>query len=307
VSEGYRNEKKKGWLVNKSRMNRRETDNTMVSDDAMQLIKKIEAMSRYTKYSDDEVDMLIRLRDEAMVAVGWLWFKRGNEILGVRVGQISIVKVDDEDNIQVEFHVQKKQRTIKECPFCKMKKGSKEEPTQNAKTANFCRNCGKSLKDVEPVKVGKNYRPVKKHRLLSDPFVKYILAWHEYAKKYAKEEDFLFPPYLGWKGFNFGHVNENKKEKRKVKVGGMKEWKEIDNNYYHLSIQRLDQILSKLDPTMTSSMFRYGHTEVVLRKGYHTTEVKKIGDWNSITMPERYAERKGLSQADKKFALDLAA
>jgi hypothetical protein len=299
--KGYRNESKRGWLVNQKRMDRRETDNTLTDKDVLQLIDAIDTMQDYTK-SSEEIDRLIRLRDKAIIALGWMFFKRGNELLGVRVGQVSIVKFKGANFLQVQFHVQKKQKYTKFCPYCKTKK---DKPTQNAKDANFCRNCGNSLSEVEAVKIGKDFLPVKKIKSVKDPFVKYILAWHEFAKAQAKNDDFLFPAYRRWLGFNFGHLEENEEKKRKRKVGDKKIWKEITDSDYHLSIQRLDQILQRLDPTLTSSMFRYGHTEVLFRDGYNAVDVKQIGDWSSTAMPEIYAARKGLTQAAKKFAMDV--
>jgi integrase len=296
----YRNESHRGWLVNKKRNNRRESDNTLVDSDVLKLINKIENSPRYTQYQDSDIDVLLKLRDEAIIALGWTFFKRGNELLGVKVGQITIVKVDGEDVMQVQFHVQKKQKYIKFCPSCT----KKNKPTTNARDANFCRNCGRSLKQVEAQKIGKNYRPVKKIKSLQDVFVKYVLAWQSYAKENADDDDFLFPPYRRWFGFRFGHVDENVKH-RKVKVGDKRVFKEIDDSYYRLSIQRLDQILQALDPTMTSSMFRYGHTEVLFREGKDAVTVKQIGDWESTRMPEIYAERKGLTKANKQFAFDV--
>ena len=59
-----------------------------------------------------------------------------------------------------------------------------------------------------------------------------------------------------------------------------------------------------MDETLTSAMFRYGHTEVLLRKGYRPTDLKEIGDWDSSRMPEVYAERKGLTVSQERFADD---
>lgn len=71
-----------------------------------------------------------------------------------------------------------------------------------------------------------------------------------------------------------------------------------------MSIQNYDRILQRLDPKMTSSMFRYGGSEKFLQLGYTPTELKSIGDWESSRMPEIYAERKDLNIAQRRFAED---
>jgi len=101
-----------------------------------------------------------------------------------------------------------------------------------------------------------------------------------------KDEDFVFPPF----------VNIENNERYSI-------WKGFDFNR-HLSVQRLDQILQKLSPTLTSCMFRYGHTEKLFRLGYSAHDIKEIGDWSSSRMPEIYASVKGLTEPQKKFAND---
>lgn len=70
------------------------------------------------------------------------------------------------------------------------------------------------------------------------------------------------------------------------------------------TVERLDQILQNLDPTMTSHMFRYGASERYLRMGYTPIDLKEIGDWASSKMPELYAEKKNLTPAQKRFSND---
>ena len=52
-------------------------------------------------------------------------------------------------------------------------------------------------------------------------------------------------------------------------------------------------------------MFRYGQSETLLRRGYLPHEIKEIGDWSSSFMPELYANRKGLTAAQRKFTQDV--
>jgi integrase len=135
------------------------------------------------------------------------------------------------------------------------------------------------LEDVSPVRVEGGETVVTKRKSLQYPFCKYVVEWREEALKLSPPEDaYLFPPYKTVAGFI---------------------WKS------HLTVQRLDQILQRLDPTLTSHMFRYGHSEKLLQLGYTPYEVKEIGDWASTRMPEVYAERKGLTKSQKQYAEDV--
>jgi len=287
--KGYRNNSKKGWLVNKKRLARRDRLNTLTDKDVMNLITAIDALPNYTKFLVKDVDTLIRLRDKAIIALGWMFFKRGNELLGVRVGQVEVIskvtKGKSEEYLVVQFVVQKKKKYRKFCPHCE----TKGKPTSNAKDANFCRNCGNSLSEVEPLPVGKDSDPIPKSKLLSYSFCKYVVEWLDYVKTLkVDKQDFLFPPYKRWLGFRFDHSEV-----------------ETEDKMFHLSVQRLDQILQSLDPTLTSSMFRYGHTEQLFYQGYTPSDLKDIGDWESTRMPEIYAKRKGITPATEKFAQDV--
>ncbi len=72
-----------------------------------------------------------------------------------------------------------------------------------------------------------------------------------------------------------------------------------------MTVQNLNHILQRLDPTITSSFFRYFRTEQLQVLGYTNEELKQIGDWSSSRMPEIYAERKGLTPAQRRFAEDV--
>ena len=124
---------------------------------------------------------------------------------------------------------------------------------------------------------------------LENPFCKYVVEWLLFTKNCkAHAQDFLFPPYKRWLGWRFGHGNDK-----------------VEDRLYHLSVQRFDQILQRLDPTLTSAMFRYGHTEQLLYQGYTPSDLKDIGDWESTRMPEIYARRKGITPATEKYASEL--
>jgi len=62
--------------------------------------------------------------------------------------------------------------------------------------------------------------------------------------------------------------------------------------------------MQKLDPTLSTHMFRYGMSEKYLTLGYSPYELKEIGDWSDIKMPQLYAERKGLTRSQKRFSED---
>ena len=61
---------------------------------------------------------------------------------------------------------------------------------------------------------------------------------------------------------------------------------------YPIAIQRFDEILQILDPSTTSCLFRYGHTEKLYRLGYTEHEQKEICVWSSSRIPEIYADEK---------------
>lgn len=256
--EGY------GWLVNPKRRERRERALTLTDSQVMELLNKIDELQRYTKLNPDQ-DRLIRIRDKALIALAWIFFKRGNEILKVKLGDVYY----DDKELNVTFHISKKAKTFKVCPSCN---------EINAKRAVYCKKCGANLKTVE-LKKEKGETVVVKRKSLQYPFCRYVIEWVEEAKKNnCKPDDYLFAP------FNF---------QAQSFLWGKK-----------LTIQRFDQILQRLDPTLTSHMFRYGATEKFLRLGYTPYDLKEIGDWSTSIMPETYAKRKGLTLSQKKFAED---
>jgi hypothetical protein len=73
----------------------------------------------------------------------------------------------------------------------------------------------------------------------------------------------------------------------------------------HLTVQRYDQILQRLDPTLTSHHFRYGAAEKLLRLGYTPHDLKELGDWSSTLMPDVYAKRSGYTPSQTRFAMDI--
>ena len=262
----------KGWLKNPERRERREQPMTLIDRHVMQLIESIERMEEYTKL-DHRYDRLIRMRDKALIAQAWIFFKRANENLRVKLKDVYY----DRSELMITFHVRKKGRKRKICPVC---------GEENAGKALFCKKCGSSIRDVEPKTIWPPEITVTKRKSLEYPFCHYVVDWVEAYRKIAPSLDaFLYP------SFTF-------KVAGNLVIQGF-------NYYKHITVDRFNQILQRLDPTLTSHMFRYGHTEKLLRLGYTPHELKEIGDWESSRMPEIYAKRKGLTKPQKEFSRDI--
>jgi len=119
---------------------------------------------------------------------------------------------------------------------------------------------------------------------LKNPFVKFILEWlNEYDKINDDTNGWLFPSLkirFTTHYFDFGSEKP-------------------------MSIQNLDAMLKRLDPTMTSCIFRYGGSEKYLALGYTPYDMKEVGDWESTRMPEIYADKKGLTIAQRRWSEDV--
>jgi len=272
-----REDKIRGWFKNPERKRRRDRSGTLTDSQVMQLIKKIETIDKYTKL-DRESDRLVRLRDKALIALSWIFFKRANEILRVRLADVYY----DENELSITFHISKKKRSVKVCPSCN---------EGNGKRAKYCRKCGFDIRNVKVEKTGGSVTVIKR-KSMEYPFCRHVVEWVETAKKLrCKPEDFIFPPYnCRAGGFMFGS-EEYEKNGRKVSP-------------HRLTVQRFDQILQRLDPSLSTHMFRYGAAEKFLRLGYSVHDLKEIGDWSSTRMPEVYAGRKGLTPSQTRFMKD---
>jgi len=258
--------KKHGWLTNKSRRERRDRTGTLSDFQVEELIRKIEVMTSYTKLATN-FDILIRLRDKCLIALAWIFFKRANEVFNVRLADLFY----DDKQLSVTFHISKKGKSFKICLKCS---------DRNAKRAGYCKKCGENISQV-PSTNKPRIVVVVKNKSIQYPFCKYVIEWVEKMKELKlNKEVFLFPRYKRFVGLQFSSEN-------------------------HLTVQRFDQILQRLDPTIASSFFRYGHTEKLLRLGYTPYDLKEIGDWDSSHMPEIYASRKGLTPSQKRFTEDI--
>ena len=264
------NNTKSGWLKNPERLKRRDSAFTLTDKEALKLIHKIDSLPNYTK-CDSEADLLIRDRDKAIIAVEQTWFKRGGEGLSL---QVSDVGYTDKEVI-VTFTIEKKSKAHKVCLTCNQK---------NAKSANYCKKCGIDISILEPIRVSQ--KPVRrtKSKTRKHIFMPYILAWLKTIEEMKiPRESWLFPRYHY---FSRSFLWNSQK-------------------YKHLTVERLNQILQRLDPSLTSCLFRYAGAENNLRKGYTPSELKEIGDWSSSRIPEIYAERKGLTPTQKRFSEDV--
>ncbi len=264
------NNTKSGWLKNEQRLKRRDSAFTLTDKEALKLIQQINDSPAYTK-CDTEADQLIRLRDKAIIALEQTWFKRGGEGLSLQVSDAGYTNKE----VIITFTIEKKSKAHKICPSCK---------TKNAKSANYCKKCGIEIKQLTPIKVSQ--KPVKrtKSKNRKQIFMPYIVEWLQTIEQLKIErESWLFPRYHY---FSRTFLWSSQK-------------------YKHMTVERLDQILQNLDPTLTSCHFRYAGAENNLRKGYTPSDLKEIGDWSSSRQPESYAERKGLTPTQKKFSEDI--
>lgn len=265
----------KGWLANPQRRQRRDASYTFTDEDAEALINKIDQQQNYIsetlKRPHPELDEQLRLRDKALIATAWIFFKRGGEVLRVKRKDVKVT----EKQILFTFSISKKAKRFKICQDC---------GTKNGYRSKFCRECRADLVNTEVIKEGK---PVvaTKTKTLKNKFVGYIVEWlKELDRIRPKSEDiYLFPALrvVFSSGF-FDFLSEKP-----------------------MTVQNFDRILQKLDPNMTSCLFRYGGAEKYLRLGYLPHELKEIGDWATSRMPELYSSRKGLTPTMRRWSEDV--
>ena len=261
----------RGWLANPERKARRDRANTFTNQDALRLIRKIETIPQYVSPTlDSRFDRLLRLRDKALVSVSWIWFKRGGEVLGLKRKDISLT----DRELLITFKIQKKQKRHKICLECQTKNGIK---------SNYCRNCKSDLQIVSVTYEGEPLI-VTKRKTLKNKFTKFIIDWLNTFDTLTEDSESWFFPALQVV-FSSAYFNFDRES--------------------HMTIQNFDRILKRLDPNMTSCLFRYGGAEKYLVLGYTPFELKEIGDWSSSKMPEVYAARKGITPAQRRWSEDV--
>lgn len=213
-----------------------------------------------------------KIESIAIIATNWIWFKRANEILRLKFGDVTIT----EKEVIVNMLIEKKQKTYKICP-------NHEMEIKNSRKSKFCKECGSNIQNLDLTIVGVKPELTTKRKRKDFYFCKFIEWWHEIMrdKLNADQDSWLFPRYNNLSGKFLLHSKN------------------------HLTIQWYDKMLQRLDPTMTSSIFRYGGAEKYLMLGYTARKVAEMGDWSNSQMPEMYAKRKGLTPAQKEFADDM--
>lgn len=273
--------KKHGWLTNLKRKERRDSLDTFTKENALQLITQIEEhpryISKYLREQQPELENLLKKRDIAIIAIGTIFFKRGGEILGLRNKDVRY----DNRNLYATFTIEKKNKSKKICK-CGQSNGIK---------ARFCKNCALPLDDI-PINTEYKIFRSKKRKTRKDEFVPYVIEWCDIVKQLTPLEDaWFFPPLqvvFDNSYFDFTREHFDKRRNRPAHSG--------------MTVQNLDRILQRLDPTMTSSMFRYGITEQLLNEGVSLMALKKIGDWSSTKMPEIYAHRLEMTEEERRWS-----
>lgn len=255
---------RRGWLKNPKRRARRDKPLGFTDNDVKQLIKDIEDISDYISQTltrhKPELNELMRTRDKAMIAITWIWFKRGGEVLKLKRKDIAL----SEKEVLVTFSISKKKRRSKICIRCDEKNGFKSK---------FCKKCGENLENTEVFEEG-GEKFVTKRKTLKNSFVKYVIQWLKRFDELIKDDEaWLFPPLR----VVFSHAYFDFLAKKPM------------------TIENFDRILKRLDVTITSCLFRYGGAEKYLMLGYLPHQLKEIGDWSSSRMPEIYAERRGIT------------
>ena len=249
---------------------------TLTDSQVIGLVKKIGEFEGYTGLGkrNPEIERLIKLRDQGLVSIAWLFIKRGGEYLRLQLKDVRLLGRE----LSVVYHIEKKQKRKKLCTT----EGCGE---LNKLKAKFCSKCAADISAVEPIVVSApSPRDVKKTKLLgTSPLIKFFQDWVQTIKDMGIEdqESYVFPRVLSSsEQFDFGH---------------------------HIGVSRLDQILQKIDPSMTSHFFRYGHTEVLLFLDYTESEAKEAGDWEKEDMVHTYGKKVEQGKAAKKFAEETRA
>jgi ribosomal protein L40E len=283
----------RGWLVNKDRRDRRDQPFTFTDEDCAALLERIDDFEFYISPKwGPEVDALMRLRDKALIATNWTFFNRAGEVLSLRRQNVYV----SPEEVSITFYIEKKKKHYKICPDC---------GTKNGRSSNYCRKCRADLKPVEIVEEG-GPTLMTKNKSLQFRFMPFLVDW-------LKELDAILDNHIVWvykKEENCTYQEMKAKDEKGEKVLVFPPLR-VHNSLCRfdfsrpLTIQRFDFILQRLDPKMTSCLFRYGGAEKYLRLRYSPYELKQVGGWSNTLMPERYAQRKGLSEAQMKWSDDL--
>ncbi len=260
-----------GWLINKERRDRRDHADTMTLEYISWLIEKIQNMETYSLHGD----IYLRLRDIAFIVIAWMFARRPSEVLELRVSDIK----QSGPALAFFFKAKKKLKRYKVCPSCADK---------NASKALFCKKCATPLKDVQPSMIGDpslQYFTLYKNKEYS--LCVHIMDWLKLARELgADDSSYLFPPYnTGGECFLFDK---------------------------HITRRWMSDTLSRIDPTLTTCLFRPGGIEYMQKqkkpdgtRKYTDSDIRDIVRLSSERMVRVYGDRKGLSDAQQRFAEDV--
>lgn len=260
----------RGWLVNKKRRERRDHADTMTAEYVEGLISKIQGMESYSMHGDT----YLRLRDIAFIVICWMFARRPSEVLELKVSDIK----QSGPSLAFFFKAKKKLKRRKICPGCS---------ESNARKSIACWKCAADLKDVQPSIIGDpslQYFTLYKNK--DYPFCIHILNWLAMLKELgAEDSSYMFAPfYASGNCFNF-----NK----------------------HISRRWISETLSELDPTLTACLFRPGGIEYMLKlknkdgtPRYSRADVREIVHLAKEDTVNVYADRKGLTDAQRRFAAE---
>ena len=125
-----------------------------------------------------------RLRSQAIVAVFSKTGKRRGELAKLKRENVTI----EGDKLVIDFTLEKKKRHFKLCPKCL----TKDRPTRNSATAQFCKKCGLSLAEVE-TSVNSLQTSSIKRLFLDDPLVKKVTEYLDFLDGLNKKVVYLYP------------------------------------------------------------------------------------------------------------------
>lgn len=297
----------KGWLKNKTRWNRKEAKGefehkpTFTEEHCRQLLKKIDSIQHYIgvgrkkdKFiaeANPQLNQFIKLRDKTLIILETLFFKRGSEVLRLKRKDVQ-KKINA---FKITFNINKKRKRIKVCAICFTENGVRK--------IKHCRECGADITQL-PIEYKEMGQKIKDKRLpFTNSFANIVKEYlNLYDKLNKNAESFLFPPYRVLFGLDVKIEWKGRKYFKKI----VEKYPKLKNKRHALTVSQFNLILQRLDKTMTSCLFRYGGAERLLDEGLTPYELKNIGDWASIYMPERYAEKKGQTKAEREYTERLS-
>lgn len=255
----------KGWFKTDIAREFKDKPYPLTEDEAYHICEAILRVDAYKV--PNEYKSLLRYRDSALVAILWLFFKRANEVLGIKMSDISFENL----KLNIAFSIQKKVKRFKVCPKCK---------ERSSLDSGYCKKCSNPLgEDTIKTKEASSPKRVIKRKIATNRFVSFIQTWYNERLKLGKE-GYLFPPLhvlRDGKGYGFD-IN------RKMCTTTL--WK----------------ILKRYSPALCPHLFRYAGTKWLLKVTQGRIRlVQKAGDWSSPAPIENYAHSIGETEEDIEF------